>query len=281
MNETAATAAKAPESGLPLWNLADLYPGPDSPALKADLESAEKSARAFELAYKGKLAALSGAEFGRAIAAYETIDETLARLGSYAQLLFSCDMATPETARFYQGIQERTTDISTRTLFFTLEINRLDDAVLDKLLKAPEAARYAPWLRDVRLFKPHQLSDEAEKLLHEKYIAGRAAWTRLFDETMAALRFEVDGKELIETEVLHLLSDKNEETRRKAALSLGQVLGQNNRTFALITNTLAKDTPGTPVIRPTVWAMNAAVISWLTRMNRMPRRSKASMAVKI
>ena len=241
MNETAATAAKSPESGLPLWNLADLYPGPDSPALKADLEAAEKSARAFEAAYKGKLAALSGAEFGRAIAAYEKIDETLARLGSYAQLLFACDMNTPETARFYQGIQERTTDISTRTLFFTLEINRIEDAVLDKLLEAPEAARYAPWLRDVRLFKPHQLSDEAEKLLHEKYIAGRAAWTRLFDETMAALRFEVDGKELIETEVLHLLSDKNEETRRKAALSLGQVLGENNRTFALITNTLAKD----------------------------------------
>lgn len=237
MNETAA----APATGLPLWNLADLYPGPESPALKSDLEGAGKSARDFESAHKGRLAALSGPEFGRAIAEYERIDETLARLSSYAQLLFSCDMATPETARFFQGIQERTTDISTHTLFFSLEINRLEDAAFAKLLESPEAARYAPWLRDVRLFAPHQLSDEAEKLLHEKSVAGRAAWVRLFDETMSALRFPIDGKEIIETEVLHLLSDKNGETRRKAALSLGKVLGENSRVFALVTNTLAKD----------------------------------------
>jgi len=242
MNDSPARRQKPQEPAkLPAWDLADLYPAPDSPALEADFASADARAREFETAYKGRLAALSGAEFGAAIAAYEKIDETLARLSSYAQLLHACDMDSPETARFCQSVQERTTDISTRTLFFTLEINRLEDATLDALLAAPQAARYAPWVRDVRLFRPHQLSDEAERLLHEKQVAGSNAWIRLFDETMSSLRFPVDGKELIESDVLHLLSDREESTRKKAALSIGKVLGDNARVFALITNTLAKD----------------------------------------
>src|SRR6185312_7478743 len=108
-------------------------------------------------------------------------------------------------------------------------------------LRNPQLARYAPWLRDTRAFRPHQLSDEVEKLLHEKSVAGRAAWIRLFDETMAALRFPLDGKELTSAEVLHLLSDHDGAVRAKAAQVLGEVLGQNVRIFALITNVLAKE----------------------------------------
>src|SRR5262249_54942747 len=102
-------------------------------------------------------------------------------------------------------------------------------------------ARYRPWLRDLRAFRPHQLSDEIERLLHEKSVAGRAAWVRLFDETMAALRFPVRGRELTETEALDLLTDRDPELRREAGESIGTVLGRNIRTLALITNTLAKD----------------------------------------
>ena len=150
-------------------------------------------------------------------------------------------MADPEIGRFYQTIQEKVTEISSETLFFTLEINRLEDAAIARLLTDPAAARYAPWLRDLRAYRAHQLSDEIEKLLHEKYVVGRAAWTRLFDETMAGLRFPVDGKELTSNEVLNLLSDRDGETRRKAAKSLTAVLKRESRAFALITNTLAKD----------------------------------------
>ena len=102
-------------------------------------------------------------------------------------------------------------------------------------------AHYRPWLRDTRAFRPHQLSDEIEKLLHEKYVAGRAAWTRLFDETIADLRFPFRGKELTEPEALDLLSDNDPEIRREAAQTIGEVLGKNTRIFGLITNTLAKD----------------------------------------
>ena len=107
-------------------------------------------------------------------------------------------------------MQERVNAISTLLLFFTLELNRIDDARSRRpSCRARRCAHYAPWLRDTRAFRPHQLSDEIEKLLHEKYVAGRAAWTRLFDETMAGLRFAVDGEELTSAEALHLLSERD------------------------------------------------------------------------
>src|SRR5689334_5334564 len=212
-----ATAELGP---LPVWDLGDLYAAPDSPELNRDIETTEREAQAFAQRYQGKLAALSGAALGSAIAEYERLQETLGRIMSYASLLYSGDMANVEIARFFQNMQEKVNALSSVLLFFTLEINRLDDDVLMDEIRAPELARYRPWLRDTRAFRPHQLSDELEKMLHEKYVAGRAAWTRLFDETMAALRFPVEGKELTSAEALHLLSDANPETRRGAAKAL-------------------------------------------------------------
>ncbi|MBF0326739.1 MAG: M3 family oligoendopeptidase [Alphaproteobacteria bacterium] len=226
---------------LPEWDLSDLYAAPDSPELARDLDDAEAQAKAFSERFAGRLADLSGAEFGAAIALYERLGEVIYRALSYAQLLYSGDQTDPERARFYQGIQERVTDISTHTLFFTLEINRLDDAVLAAKQADPAAGHYAPWLRDVRVFRDHQLSDECEKLLHEKSVAGRAAWNRLFDETMARLRFPIGGQSLTSAEALHLMSDRDPAKRREAAKGLGAVLGENAPLFALITNTLAKD----------------------------------------
>jgi len=226
---------------LPVWSLVDLYPSMDAPRLKSDLASVDQAAREFEQRYKGKLAGLAGAALGEAIAAYERISETLSRLSSYAQLLHAANMTEAEIGRFYQTMQERVTDVSSRTLFFALEINRIDDAALDGQLVDPQAARYRPWLRDVRAFRPHQLADDLEKLLHEKAVAGRNAWIRLFDETMASLRFEVGDKRLTSTEVLHLLAHKNADVRRDAGRAFGLGLGENVRTFALVINTLMKD----------------------------------------
>ena len=228
-------------SGLPAWNLDDLYPGQDSAALTDDLAQAERAALAFRDRYQGKLAAIGGAEFGQAIAAYEKLEEKLARLTSYADLTYAGNQSDAEIGRFYQTVQERVNAIATHTLFFTLEINRLGDDELSAKLRHADAARFAPWLRDLRAFRPHQLADDMEKLLHEKYVAGRAAWTRLFDETVAGLRFPIEGKELTSAEALNLLSDPNARTRRLAAKSIGEVFARNIRIFALITNTLAKD----------------------------------------
>src|SRR5712691_3208677 len=245
---TAARAAAAESAGaagdlgsLPEWDLADLYPGRDSAELRRDLAASESAAAALRERYEGKLATLSGAALGGAIASYERLQETLGRIMSYAYLVYAGDMGDAEIGRFFQTMQERVNAITSTILFFTLELNRIDDEVLEAKLKDPALAHYAPWLRDTCAFRPYQLADEIEKLLHEKSIAGRSAWVRLFDETMAGLRFPWDSKSLTSAEVLHLLSDHDGAVRKRAATALGEVLGQNTRIFALITNTLAKD----------------------------------------
>ncbi len=244
MTSSAALAATdSPDLGtLPAWDLNDLYPGLDAPELKADIDRADAAAKAFQERYAGTLPSLSGDALAEAIAAYEAIDETLSRVMSFASLTYSGDMADPIIGKFYQSAQERVNGVSTQLIFFTLEINRLDeDDVTAKLAASPALARYAPWLRDVRLYRDHQLSDEVERLLHEKYVVGRAAWNRLFDETIAGLRFPIDGKELTSAEALNRLSDRDPAKRREAGEVVGRVMGANTRLFALITNTLAKD----------------------------------------
>jgi oligoendopeptidase F len=218
---TARSAADEGLGQLPTWNLSDLYSGPDSPALAADLDAGAGKARAFRERYAGRLADLEGAGLGAAIAEYEAIQEVLGRVMSFAQLVYSGDMSDPKVARFFQSMQERCTTISTDLVFFTLELNRLDDATLEAKMKAPELARYAPWLRDLRAMRPHQLADDIERLLHEKYVAGRAAWTRLFDETMAGLRFPFRGEALTSAEILNRLTERDRRRggRRRSRLA--------------------------------------------------------------
>jgi oligoendopeptidase F len=242
MATVAQTASDKPALGvLPEWDLNDLYPGVDSPALKRDLAASETAAAGFRDGYQGRLAGLSGKALGEAVAEYEKLQEVLGRIMSYASLVYAGDMSDASIGRFFQNMQEKVNAISTLLLFFTLELNRIEDTVLEAKQQAAELRHYAPWLRDTRAFRPHQLSDDLEKLLHEKYVAGRAAWTRLFDETVAALRFPVGGRDLTSAEALHLLSDRDGAVRREAAKAIGAVFGKNVRLFSLITNTLAKD----------------------------------------
>ncbi len=240
--EVAAASDKNAALGrLPEWDLSDLYPSRDGPELAGDLARLAADAEIFRQRYVGRLTNLSGAALGEAIAAYERMQELAGRISSYASLVHAGNLSDPEIGRFHQTIEERVNAVSTTVLFFTLEINRLDDAALAAKEADPALARYRPWLRDTRAFRPHQLSDEIEKLLLEKYVAGRAAWTRLFDETIADLRFPFRGRELTEAEALDLLSDRDPAVRCEAANNIGEVLGKNARVFALITNTLAKD----------------------------------------
>ncbi len=236
-----AAPSTAELGNLPQWDLADLYPGRDSPELKRALADSETDAAAFAKTYEGKLAALSGDGLAKAIVEFERVQETLGRIMSFASLDYSTNMTDAETGRFSQNMQEKVNAISSALLFFGLELNRIEEADLVEKLKSPALAHYAPWLRDTRAFRPYQLSDEIEKLLHEKSVAGRSAWTRLYDETSADLRFPVGGKDLSNAEALHLLSEPDPAVRKEAAKSLGKVFGDNARIFSLITNTLAKD----------------------------------------
>ena len=226
---------------IPKWDLDDLYTGMRAPEILKDLNEVEAFAKFFSSQYKGKLKLIDDVEFGQSILAYENLNEILARVLSYAQLLFSADAENPDVAAFYQNISERVTEISSDTLFYELEINRVDEEILSKKLKNPIINKYKSWISGIRAYKPYQLTDEVEKILHEKSVTGRASWSRLFDETMAGMRFDVDGRKISNSDVMNRMSDKDHLVRKKAAKSFGAGLEQNIKLFSLITNTLAKD----------------------------------------
>ncbi|MDO9711439.1 M3 family oligoendopeptidase [Paracraurococcus lichenis] len=227
---------------MPVWDLSDLYASPEDPRLAADLDRAEEDGKAFSAKFSGRLAGLPGDTLAEAVADYERIEEVLGRAMSYGQLVFAGDAQDPANGRFFQTLQERVTTISSHLLFFTLELNRLEDAELERKLAGSMALRrWQPWLRDLRVFRPHQLSDELEKLLHEKEVTGRAAWNRLFDETIAGMTVTVGGEELTVSAALNRLSDRDRAVRAAAAKGISEAFGSRIRLFGLITNTLAKD----------------------------------------
>ncbi len=226
---------------LPKWDLNDLYAGVEAPEIELDLKDAEARARAFQAAYQGRLVGLDGAGLAAAIVEYEGLLEIVYRIMSFAQLLHATHTTDAEVGRFYQTLQERVNAITTETLFFTLELNAVDDDVLAAQLDDPVATRYAPWIQDSRAMRPHQLDEAQEKLLHEKDVAGRSAWVRLFDETLAHLKFDLDGQEKPLTDTLNQLSDSDADKRQAAGRALANGLQSSERLFATITNTLAKD----------------------------------------
>jgi len=244
---TAPTSVSSPDLGtLPEWNLTDLYASLEDPRIKRDLEQAEADCVAFEKDYKGRLNELAtganaGAALGEPVRRYEKIEDLLGRLISYAGLVYSGNTADPVRAKFYGDVQERITSISLHLLFFTLELNRVDDAALEAAMADPALGHYRPWLEDIRKEKPYQLEDRIEQLFHEKSVSGYSAWNRLFDETMAGLRFDVEGKKLAIEPTLNFLQHPDENKRRIAAEALAATFKENVRLFTLITNTLAKD----------------------------------------
>jgi oligoendopeptidase F len=243
---SAKSPSGAPLGALPEWNLADLYLGLDDPQVKRDLDRADAESAAFEEDYKGRLAALAGgaqaaSALADAIKRYEALDDLLGRLISYAGLVHSGNTVDPDRAKFYADVQERVTAASTHVLFFVLELNRLDDAGLEAAMRNPALGHYRPWLEDLRKEKPYQLEDRIEQLFHEKSVTAYSAWNRLFDETVASLRFKVGTKSLAIEPTLNLLQDPSEKARKAASLALAKTFKENLRTFALIINVLAKD----------------------------------------
>ena len=156
-------------------------------------------------------------------------------------LVYAGNTTDPIRAKFYGDVQERITAISLHLLFFTLELNRIDDALLEAAMDDPALGHYRPWIEDIRKEKPYQLEDRIEQLFHEKSVSGYSAWNRLFDETIASLRFKVQGQKLAIEPTLNLLQDRSEKSRKAAAEALAQTFKDNVRLFTLITNTLAKD----------------------------------------
>ena len=253
LEKTIVRAATGPAQGavaelgdLPSWRLEDLHPSATSDAFRSDMKKAEADSIAFEAKWKGKLAAAAtkaGDEgIGAAVKEFEALEDIMGRIASFAGLTYFSDTSKPENGKLYGDVQSKLTDMSAHLLFFSLELNRIDDAVIDAALTNDSlAAHYKPWLLDLRKDKPYQLDDKLEQLFLEKSMTGPAAFNRLFDETMTSLTFTVDGETMPLEMALNLLQDPSTEVRKKAAMALAETFRANIRTFTLITNTLAKD----------------------------------------
>jgi oligoendopeptidase F len=242
--DAAGHADAGPAAGV-TWDLSDLYAGPDDPRIEADLAGALAAARAFAERHRGRVAALDAVELAAAVDELEALEEPAQRAAVHAQLRFAADTANPRHGALLQHVQERATEIRNTLLFFELEWVALDDARTAALLGDPRLARRRHLLANLRRQRPHLLSEPEEKLLEETANTGARAWMRLFDETLAGLRFRFDGpngsEEKGEEELLALLYEPDRELRRLAADALTRGLRDHARLLAFVFNTLVQD----------------------------------------
>ena len=238
-----ATASGANAFGdLPEWDLSDLYAATDAPELKRDMDWIEQACLDFARDFEGKLADLDADDLLEAVLRYEKIDVIAGRLMSFAGLRYYQATTDAERAKFMSDMQDKITAYTTPLVFYGLEFNRLEDAHVDaRLTENADLARYKPVFDRMRAMRPYQLSDELEKFLHDQSTVGAAAWNRLFDETIAALTFDLDGEELNIEGALNLLTEQDRSKREAAMREIARVFGEHLPTFARVHNTLAKE----------------------------------------
>ena len=229
-------------TNLPKWDLTDLYASLSDVQIERDITTITQKAKVLEDSYKGKISSLDGDTWFDIIVAYETISEKMGKIMSYAGLYYATHSTDMTVGAFYQTSMERITLASSYLLFFSLEINKIDEDTFNTIMEKSDKIKfYQSWLKDGRKGRQYQLSDDVENALHEKASCGRSAWVRLFDQTMAGLVFTVDGEDMNESALLNLMSHKDSTVREKATREMGRVLNANMPTLQLITNTLAKD----------------------------------------
>jgi oligoendopeptidase F len=229
------------------WNLEDLYRSPDDPALRIDLETASRRAVDFERKYRGTInVSMPDPQWvAEAVAEWESISEESARAAIYAGLLHAADVRPPAHGALLAMAQEKGTEIRNRLLFFELEWIALPDEAAARVLEDAACRRYHHFLATLRRYRPHTLSEPEEKLFEEKANTGARAFSRLFDELLSSLLFEVEiegqRRSLNESEVLALLYDARRPVREAAARGLTGGLKANSLVITFIFNTLVQD----------------------------------------
>lgn len=230
------------------WDLGDLYRGPDDPNVGRDLEGALRRAEAFEAAYRGKIDVPGGPAPGFLRAALEELEglsEQMDRPAVYAQLLHAAKTDDPRRGALLARTREQGTAINQHLIFFRLEWVKVPDGPARALLAAPELAKYRHYLDQERAWRPHFLSEPEEKVLDEKRVTGRAAFVRLFDETVSTMRFPFEHagrSELLSMQQINArLYDADREARRAAATGLTTGLQENARLLTYVFNTLVLD----------------------------------------
>jgi oligoendopeptidase F len=227
---------------LPEWDLSDLYESEDAKEFKRDMDWLEAACADFAADYEGNLAGLDAVGLLDCVLRYEKIDLIAGRIMSFAGLRYYQNTTDADRAQFMANAQDKITTFTTPLVFFSLEVNRIDDGKLDALFNEnSDLFRYKPIFDRLRAMRPYQLSDELEKFLHDQSTVGSAAWNRLFDETIAGLEFEIDGEPSNLESTLNLLTDPDRSRREMGAREVAKVFGDNVKLFARVHNTLAKE----------------------------------------
>jgi oligoendopeptidase F len=228
---------------LPQWNLGDLYAGRDDPKIEIDLAKAKADNDAL-VALKGRFVAMRGDALrlgellDHGIELYEAATNGLWGVGAYAGLASSTARNDPAWSKFEGDLRARSAQIAAESLFFTLELNELDDNEIEAAFRAHKpAAKWRPWIRRVRLSRPHELSPDLERMLIDRGPAV-ANWSRLSEETLAALTAKVGRETLTLSETLNRLSSPDGAARKQAAQALAKSLAERTPTLALCFNTL-------------------------------------------
>ncbi len=230
---------------LPSWDLTDFYQGIEDPKIEQDLTTAHQLVDAFGQSYQCQS---SGSPLEvpttllQSIKDYEVLEDLMGKLMSFAFLNSATQLQNTNAQQFLQHIQEQVTALAAKLVFYNLDIAKLDESILIQgFTDLSDLNRYRSWINNIRLYKDHQLSEDQEKLVIEKSITGRAAWNRLYDETLASIKFAWKGEKIGISEIVDKLSDKDESIRAEAAHSMAEGLRGSLPIFTMVTNILAKD----------------------------------------
>ncbi len=231
-------------TSLPVWDLTDLYNGPDDPAIQTDFDRAAETLKTLSKLQGAFVAARNtpdglGALIDQAARLYESAMDDMGGALAYATLASTIDREDTRIAKLQSDLGARASMISADSLFLSLELNSLEDSEVEAALDAYEPARvWASWLRRIRAGRPHELSPELERFSLERAPAIEQ-WSRLFDETLTRLRASVGDESLTLNEALTRLSSPLGEVREAAAQGLSEALKDNAPVLGLCLNTLA------------------------------------------
>lgn len=221
------------------WNLNDLYYGVADPQVEADIAACEAEAKAIRGDYAGRIVTLDANQILALVTRLERLEIKAAKLGTFAFLNFTTQTKNAEAGAFLQKIKEAGSRISRETIFFELEWSAMDEKAAEMLLVAPVLAHYRHYLKNVRRYASHLLSQAEETLLIEKSPVGRGAWTNLFEKVMGHLKFGEAGR--TEEEVLNDLYHPARQARQQAAVDLTAGLNRQLHILTHIFNTLLAD----------------------------------------
>ncbi|MGZ4691830.1 MAG: M3 family oligoendopeptidase, partial [Acidimicrobiia bacterium] len=222
------------------WDLEPLVDGRGVEGVDALLDAADAIATKIETR-RGHVAELDAAGLADVMHESGNLAELIGRAGSYAGLRFAVDTSDPELGALMQRVEERSTAINTRVLFFELEWAALPDAQVEELLADDRLEFVRHYLRSARRYRPHLLSEPEEKILAEKDVTGSSAWSRLFDELTSMVTVELDDGTVGLEQGLSLLASPDRSVRQQAAAAVTDGLAPGLRTRAFVFNTLLAD----------------------------------------